>query len=537
MNKQKADQIITEYLTKIYGFAVKKSFCYDEAEELSAEIVKEVYISLLKSDDISNIDGYIWRISQNVYAKLVARNKRTEVPIDDCEIPYEDEYADDSREDELLRLRREITFLTKTRREIVYSYYFENKSILGISKEMNILEGTVKWHLSKARNELKEGITMERKIGKLGMNPVKAVSLGHNGNPGRNEGTEYYLRDLIDLNIVYSVYHTPRTKEEIAEELGITLVFIEDKIDILEKNGFLVKAKGSKYTTYVEFSPETYSKEENDKEIENSWKIAEKLVRDYVPLVRESIKSIDNVYIPGGNRELFEAFAIFLAITEKCSLSIEKDISEYMIYTEAGGHFIANVEIGSYPTDPEYQMKNDYDFYCCGPMTRYSEKYDSVFSWSVDNKFTSRLGAWKNNLSTDFEYIYEVITGKIKPDVVNSAKFERLHERKFITDDNKVNIMVMKGSFNEVYNALPVLPDSLKEEYAGYALESAMNKAKRYPPQMQDLIVHQSMSNFIGCCEAMMVMDILYSNGTFRPLTENEKVTSNLIMFCDTLPE
>ena len=263
MNKQKADQIITEYLTKIYGFAVKKSFCYDEAEELSAEIVKEVYISLLKSDDISNIDGYIWRISQNVYAKLVARNKRTEVPIDDCEIPYEDEYADDSREEELLRLRREITFLTKTRREIVYSYYFENKSILGISKEMNIPEGTVKWHLSKARNELKEGITMERKIGKLGMNPVKAVSIGHNGNPGRNEGTEYYLRDLIDLNIVYSVYHTPRTKEEIAEELGITLVFIEDKIDILEKNGFLVKGKGSKYTTYVEFSPETYSKEEN----------------------------------------------------------------------------------------------------------------------------------------------------------------------------------------------------------------------------------------------------------------------------------
>ena len=132
MNKQKADQIITAYLTKIYGFAVKKSFCYDEAEELSAEIVKEVYISLLKSDDISNIDGYIWRISQNVYAKLVARNKRTAVPIDDCQIPYEDEYADDSREDELLRLRREITFLTKTRREIVYSYYFENKSILGI---------------------------------------------------------------------------------------------------------------------------------------------------------------------------------------------------------------------------------------------------------------------------------------------------------------------------------------------------------------------------------------------------------------------
>lgn len=34
-----------------------------------------------------------------------------------------------------------------------------------------------------------------------------------------------------------------------------------------------------------------------------------------------------------------------------------------------------------------------------------------------------------------------------------------------------------------------------------------------------------------------MVMDILYNNGTFKELSENEKVTSNLIMFCDKLPD
>jgi len=35
----------------------------------------------------------------------------------------------------------------------------------------------------------------------------------------------------------------------------------------------------------------------------------------------------------------------------------------------------------------------------------------------------------------------------------------------------------------------------------------------------------------------MMVMDILYQNGTFRPLTKEEKVTSQLLMFADRLPE
>ena len=47
MNKQKADTIITKFLQKIYGFAVKKSFYYDEAEDLASDIVEEVYRSRL----------------------------------------------------------------------------------------------------------------------------------------------------------------------------------------------------------------------------------------------------------------------------------------------------------------------------------------------------------------------------------------------------------------------------------------------------------------------------------------------------------
>ena len=54
MNKQKADQLITEYLPKVYGFAVTKAFSYDEAEELCADIICELYRSLLKSDEIYN---------------------------------------------------------------------------------------------------------------------------------------------------------------------------------------------------------------------------------------------------------------------------------------------------------------------------------------------------------------------------------------------------------------------------------------------------------------------------------------------------
>ena len=89
MDKQKADQIITEYLKKIYGFAIKKSYSYDEAEELCAEIVCEVYLSLRKADEIISMERYIWRISNYVYSKYVSSRKKHEgISIDGMQIPY-----------------------------------------------------------------------------------------------------------------------------------------------------------------------------------------------------------------------------------------------------------------------------------------------------------------------------------------------------------------------------------------------------------------------------------------------------------------
>ena len=139
--------------------------------------------------------------------------------------------------------------LEKLKQKFVYSFYYEGKSIVQIAKEQGLPAGTVKWHLNKARNDLKEGFNMERKIGSLGLSPVKAIGFSHNGRPGSNGGPEYYLQDKINLNIVYSVYETPKTMEEIAEDLGMTPVFLEDKISLLVANGFLVETKGKRYTT------------------------------------------------------------------------------------------------------------------------------------------------------------------------------------------------------------------------------------------------------------------------------------------------
>lgn len=539
MKKQKADELIIKYLPKIYGFAIKKAFSYEEAEELSSDILAEVYMSFLSSNEIYNVDGYVWRISEHVYSKFVSSKKKREgVSLDGMDIPDCTPVFDESPDEELALLRREIAFLTQTRRRIIYSFYYENKSISAITKEMGIPEGTVKWHLNKGRNELKEGFTMERKIGKLGINPIIAEGFAHNGNPGTNGGPEYYLNNKLNLNIVYSVYHSPKTLEEIAEELGVTPVYIEDAVKELENNGFLVRKSGNRFTTYVYFNSETYSLEQEYNQLEKKMEVAKLLAYEYVPIIREAIKNFDDIYIPGENRELFEAAVVFYAISNKCEIKLETDLSQYRIKTLDGGEYMAMVDIPATASDPNFIPPKKHPSYAaCGNMNRWSEKYPSVYSWSIDSRYSSRKGTWKNNLTSDYEHLYKVLTGAIKESTANKEKFDRLREREYLTLDNKINVMIVRDDPDEFFSKLPSLDEKYKKLFADYALEEATLLSNDYPPQMRDYVMHWNIFGFIGREVALMVMDILYENGTFRPLTENEKVTSNLLMFCDRLPE
>jgi hypothetical protein len=405
--------------------------------------------------------------------------------------------------------------------------------------------GTVKWHLNKARNELKEGFNMERKIGSLGLSPVKAVGFTHNGCPGSKGGPEYYLNDKINLNIVYSVYENPKTMEEIAEDLGMTPVFLEDRIAMLLANGFLVETKGKRYTTYVKFTPKEFSLEAAVNGVRMQQKVAKILAENYVPQVRAALAGLEigkDIYIPGGNRELFEAAAIFYAIYSKCSVHIDKDISKHRIKTLDGADYLVTVELPCELVDPDYKCEFDIPeletkYKVCGVMTRDSQKYPCLYSWSIDSRFDSRKGAWQNNLNSDYESLYEIMTGSITESKATSDKFTRLRKRGFLTKDGKINIMIVKSSWNDFKNMLPSPDKSLLDEFAKYALEQAMIQAKQYPPQIQDRFVAEFMDWAVGSTVAMMVLDELYDSGTFRALNDQEKVTANLLMFADKLPE
>ena len=305
---------------------------------------------------------------------------------------------------------------------------------------------------------------------------------------------------------------------------------------LLEDNGFLVRQAGGRYTTYVKFSPESYSLERQEHVLKKQLAIARRLAEEYVPAVRAAVSDVRQVWIPGKNRELLEAAAVFYGVANKCLLPVKRDLSPYQIRTQAGGHFIAFVELPAEQTDPDYVPTLRLpSMWTCGDMNRWSGKYP-VEAWSVDTRYCSRTGGWEDNRTSDYEYLYEFFTGAIADNRANEEKFRRLRKRGYLSEDNRVQVMVVKGSRQSFFDKIPGLEAAQIDvrQIADGALELAQTQAEEYPPQMRDLVISWNAGGFISNTVALMVLDCLYESGAFRPLTEPERVTSQLLVFSDT---
>lgn len=119
--------------------------------------------------------------------------------------------------------------------------------------------------------------------------------------------------------------------------------------------------------------------------------------------MRTAVSDVKDEYIPGGNRELLEAAAIFYGVSNKCRLPVKKDLSRYYIKTTDGGNYIAYVEIPSTQSDRDYKPTLSLpSYWACGWMFRQSNKYP-VFACSIDTRYSARNGSWQGNFVSDYE--------------------------------------------------------------------------------------------------------------------------------------
>ncbi|MDE5741706.1 MAG: RNA polymerase sigma factor [Oscillospiraceae bacterium] len=542
MNKQAADKIISEYVQKLYGFALNKLGNPDEAEELSAVIIAEVYEVLVKRENIVNVNGYIYKIAHNVWTRYIGRKSKSR-SFDSIsgfdgtnsfeQIPDERDFAEEFQQSEQYGIiRREIAYLSKIQREIVVRHYYRQEKVKTIAAAMDIPEGTVKWHLSCTRKELIMNMDKIRTIGNLGINPIRFTSMGHSGHPGAKGDTADFLAKTVTQNIAYAAYHHPRTINEIAEELGINPIFVEDEVAVLEEYGYMDKLPDGKYRTNIHiFIP---SDEANAVYRDIDKKYTELFAEKFVIPYLENIKEIpDFLTVPDNDLNLLK-WSMVPPIVNKLATADINDM-KYSVKRKDGGDFVASATL-------DVPLKNEAGeniYWACGDMWRNPQDEANSFtwdkpaswrSWRLDVYWGSREG-WRENLSEDYDKLYYFMKGELAENDANLYAYKRLLDRGYLvkTDSGyKVNIIIAQ-EMSKWFELFPKPNDEVLSLSKEYAEKSSEADILNQPEHMHDLIRYYGQNS--ACNLHTHIMEYLLNKGVLKLPTEEQRKGLCTVMF------
>ena len=269
MENKEAARLISENLKTIYGYAFARLWDKNDVDDLTSEIVCAMLKSADKIKDDRSFWAFMWKVAENTFRSFIKRKNREkafftspdENAPDETEPTPEKAMIEREEGDEsLFLLRRELSLLSETHRNVFLAYYFKNKSCREIAAEQGISLEMVKYHLFKTRRLLKEGIGMERKLGEKAYNPG-IFRMNFWGD------TNYYhslFKRKLPGSVLLAAYYTAMTAAELSLELGVSMPYLEDELTLLTEAGVLLK-KGDKYTTNLVILTEEFENDFADK--------------------------------------------------------------------------------------------------------------------------------------------------------------------------------------------------------------------------------------------------------------------------------
>ena len=283
MKQETVSALLEECMKQIFAYALSRMEHKEDAEDLAGDIIEAVLRGAESIRDDHAFYGYLWATASNLYKKYLRGKSRriTEEPDEnltdgrDMESEIVEEIVQNQQID---ALRREIALLSKEYRECTLAYYFNGLSCSETAKKLGLSLEMVKYYLFKTRKLLKEGIGMERTFGEKSYNPSKFYfSILYNGRD--NDAYQTLFNRKLPGNILLSAYYTPMTIREMAMEMGVATVYLEDEVAMLERYDLLTALPGGKYQTKLVIFTEAYANE---------------LYRTVQPMCEEKIKTILN---------------------------------------------------------------------------------------------------------------------------------------------------------------------------------------------------------------------------------------------------
>ncbi len=499
MKKHQAEKVITEHLKVIYGFALKHCKSLQDAEDLSQDIAIRVYKFLLLHNDIENISNLIWTISHNTLCNYYRNSKNyyANTPIYEIADTLADTKTDIESEyivqESIAKMQSEIAYLSKMQRKIIIAYYYDNKKQSDIANELDIPIGTVKWHLFEAKNELKRGMEKMRNSSELKFNPIKFLRYGFSGNISNDSYTHF--KTALSQNIIYSVWKEAKTINNIADDLGVSPVYIESEVDLLLDYGFLTK-KDNKILCSILLDEPT------DEIIKMTDEMYIKASEDFPEdLFNELYKSDvwDRIY--GGcfdNDKSDRNFIMWALLPYIISFSgenlITKEVSfdDVAVYRPDGSRNICTATVVNPQNETDklnecyneffgpWMNKND-SLTICRTDTRWSGKRIDTNNVNQIDRDMQLLQNYLNDiLLTDEEYAYLSERGYLRC----SGKIDRLFKSEFqcvyFNSETKNELISIGDRMKEKYRNLF---DTLKKSYSNKILSDTpkhLQKVQRY---------------------------------------------------------
>lgn len=289
---------LIKYTDQIYGWSIKRTGNHYEAEDLSQQIMLEAFSSIGKLRDEKAFYGWLWALANNIYKRWsYSRHRYSYYNLNITEINAITNDEIDSaliNDENKTEIKKEISILSYSWREIIVLYYFDEKSIGEISKKTGLSEGTVKWRLHEARKKIKKEIAAMNEHTYIDIKPIKlkVITMGKalDKKPDMMHPLpplpHSYVQNAVAQNIAAATYEKPITIEEISKCTGIPAYYIEEEMKLLIENELMLK-KSNKYQANFVIVRKALNDEIHNALLDCSNSISERLLNSINSLEKE----------------------------------------------------------------------------------------------------------------------------------------------------------------------------------------------------------------------------------------------------------
>ena len=378
--------------------------------------------------------------------------------------------------------------------------------------------------------------------GIFGFEPIRFTNIEYIGFFGFDRlAIDYFLSKVITQNILYSAYHSPKSITEIADLLGVKSCFIKDEILFLEDNGFMDKVSKDKYLTNILIHD--FPKDIREKRHTIFSKYAKIVCDTYIPHIIKDCKSWtnDKIYTPQNDFNFFLWSIITLALKKKTEiLDLSEHLEKYYVKRNDGGEYLVFTSIKKDETK-DYTESVFHTFGEQNISFVPKEKYP-VDVWQFNSNYDLREKNWNKTIQYSLIHLYDYIAGRLTSDSIDIDKFSELYQNKLLIKENShknehVNLIITTLDYEELYDLLPDKPEDFIRLNNELSEELYKISKDYYPSHIKSLskVYHKKSLNSDDIITR--VLEHLLKSNILKPLTDNQKMTVNTIMFCDKLPQ